>query len=84
MPVESNNALATQVAEPVVGASAGPSPAKRAAPIPKPLRAQAEQVMLGNYAFMDSPSFEQPEIEKDLFSEDEPVLPLVAWYQPDT
>jgi RNA polymerase primary sigma factor len=55
---------------------------KRATPISKILRAQAEQVMQGNYAFMDSPSFNQPDIEAELFSEEEPVLPLVSWYQP--
>jgi len=58
------------------------APAKRAAPISKILRAQAEQVLQGNYAYMDSPSFSSPDIEAELFSEEEPVLPLVSWYQP--
>ena len=54
----------------------------RATPIPRATRAKAEEILLGNYAFMDSPSFRSRNAERDLFSEDEPVLPMVAWYQP--
>jgi len=54
----------------------------RNAPIPKALRAQAEALIEGNYAFMDSPIFRQAGIEKTLFEDAEPSLPLVAWYQP--
>jgi len=55
---------------------------KRPSPIPRALRAEAEQILLGNYAFMHSPTFERPGIEDELFAQDEPTLPLVAWYQP--
>lgn len=54
----------------------------RAAAIPRVLRAKAEEILLGNYAFMDSPPFHEKDCEATLFAEDEPTLPLVAWYQP--
>lgn len=54
----------------------------RATPIPRLLREQAETVLAGNYAFMDSPAFKRKGIEKELFEETERELPLVAWYQP--
>lgn len=50
--------------------------------VPKALRAQVETLLEQNYAFMDSPIFRQAGIEKTLFEEAEPALPLVAWYQP--
>ncbi len=55
---------------------------KRATPIPKAMRAKAEAILLGNYAFMDSPVFLERGLEHKLFSEGEPELPMVAWYQP--
>ncbi|HEX8325170.1 MAG TPA: sigma-70 family RNA polymerase sigma factor [Tepidisphaeraceae bacterium] len=54
----------------------------RLSPIPRALRAQAEEILAGNYAFMDSPPFHEKDCEARLFSEEEPALPLVAWYQP--
>ncbi|HWE96032.1 MAG TPA: sigma-70 family RNA polymerase sigma factor [Tepidisphaeraceae bacterium] len=39
--------------------------------------------MKESYAFMDSPIFEQKDIEKELFNfEKEPQLPMTSWYQP--
>lgn len=58
------------------------APTVRATPIPRLLREQAEGVLAGNYAFMDSPAFKRKGIEKELFEETERELPLVAWYQP--
>lgn len=56
---------------------------KRAAPIPRALRAQAEQILSETYAFMDSPQFARKGIEAELFTEDaEKDLPKTAWYQP--
>src|SRR2546421_7435609 len=58
---------------------------KRAAPVPRALRQQAEALLEENYAFMDSPIFRQKHIETDLFSfehDREPSLPLTSWYQP--
>ncbi|MDB5326921.1 MAG: putative polymerase sigma factor, partial [Phycisphaerales bacterium] len=54
----------------------------RSAAIPRVLRAQAEQILLGTYAFMDSPPFHEKNCEAELFEANEPTLPLVAWYQP--
>jgi RNA polymerase sigma factor (sigma-70 family) len=54
----------------------------RAAPISKALRAQAEEILAGNYAFMDSPLFQEEGVERKLFDEAEKDLPMVAWYQP--
>lgn len=58
------------------------APVIRATPIPRALREQAETVLAGNYAFMDSPAYKRKGIEKELFEETERDLPLVAWYQP--
>ena len=54
------------------------------APIPRHMRQRVELLLPENYAFMDSPSFKNRGIEKELFgSEDhEPVLPLTSWYAP--
>ena len=50
--------------------------------MPKALRQRVESLLDENYAFMDSPIFRQRNIEKELFEEQEPQLPLVSWYQP--
>ncbi|HEX8912930.1 MAG TPA: sigma-70 family RNA polymerase sigma factor [Humisphaera sp.] len=50
--------------------------------VPKALRARVEPLLAGTYAFMDSPIYRQAGIEKQLFEEGEPTLPMVAWYQP--
>jgi len=57
---------------------------QRAKPIPRALRERAEQLLLENYAFMDSPIFKQRGLEQQLFNfeEGEPALPLTDWYQP--
>src|SRR4051812_45256987 len=56
---------------------------QRAKPIPRALREKAEALLEENYAFMDSPTFKQRGIEKQLFDfEVEPQLPLTSWYQP--
>ena len=49
---------------------------------PKALRLKVEPLLEASYAFMDSPIFKEKGIEKKLFEEDAPALPLVAWYQP--
>jgi RNA polymerase sigma factor (sigma-70 family) len=55
----------------------------RRAPIPRAVRQQVETLLLENYAFMDSPMYQQAGVEKNLFSFDvEPVLPKTSWYQP--
>src|SRR3954464_8472198 len=57
----------------------------RAKPIPRALRAQAEAILLENYAFMDSEVYKQRGIEAQLFEFEngqEPALPLTSWYQP--
>lgn len=55
----------------------------RTAPVPRALRAQVEALIDENYAFMDSPIFRRRNIERELFGlEEQPALPLVAWYQP--
>jgi len=59
----------------------------RAKPIPRALRARAEQILAEEYAFMDSPIFRHKGIEAELFSfeekgGEEPSLPLTSWYQP--
>src|SRR4051794_20643771 len=63
------------------------NPANRAKPVPRALRAQAEQILAENYAYMDSPIFKQRGLEAELFSfeekgGEEPALPLTSWYQP--
>src|ERR1700722_13626920 len=51
--------------------------------IPRVLRQQVETIMSESYAFMDSPIFQQKDIERDLFTfETEPALPMTSWYQP--
>ena len=51
--------------------------------IPRALRARVEAIMNESYAFMDSPIFNQKDIEKHLFTFDkEPTLPMTSWYQP--
>jgi RNA polymerase sigma factor (sigma-70 family) len=60
-----------------------PARAPRAKPIPRVLRERAEGLLGENYAFMDSTTFKQRGIEKQLFDFDiEPQLPLTSWYQP--
>lgn len=54
----------------------------KASPIPRVLRKEVETLMLGNYAYIDSPTFERKNVEQELFAEIEPSLPLVSWYQP--
>ena len=58
--------------------------ANRAKPIPRVLRERAEQLLVENYAFMDSPIFKQRGIERELFEfeQGEPALPKTSWYQP--
>jgi RNA polymerase primary sigma factor len=47
------------------------------------MRQKVEELMKESYAFMDSPIFEQKDIEKELFNfEKEPQLPMTSWYQP--
>jgi RNA polymerase primary sigma factor len=51
--------------------------------IPRAMRQKVEPLLEESYAFMDSPIFQQKNIEKELFDFDaEPQLPLVSWYQP--
>ena len=51
--------------------------------IPRSLREHAEQCLAIPYAYMDSEVFAQRNIEQQLFSyEQEPELPLTAWYRP--
>ncbi|MBC7782781.1 MAG: sigma-70 family RNA polymerase sigma factor [Burkholderiales bacterium] len=54
----------------------------RVASIPRLLRQQAEEILVGTYAFMDAPEFRRRDIEQTLFATEEPQLPMVAWYQP--
>ena len=49
---------------------------------PKALREHAEQLLLNSYDYMDSPLFHRRNIEKELFSDADPQLPTVSWYQP--
>ncbi|MDB5355348.1 MAG: putative polymerase sigma factor [Phycisphaerales bacterium] len=57
--------------------------ASSATPIPRSMRQKVEEILKESYAFMDSPIFEQKEIEKELFDfEKEPQLPMTSWYQP--
>lgn len=50
--------------------------------IPRVLRQQAEEILSQNFDYMDSPLFHTRSVEKELFSEPEPQLPEIAWYQP--
>jgi RNA polymerase sigma factor (sigma-70 family) len=53
------------------------------ATIPRAMRHQVEALLEESYAFMDSPVFQQKNIEAELFNfETEPQLPMVSWYQP--
>lgn len=54
----------------------------RKASLPKELREQAERILAGNYAYMDSPSFKRKNIEHELFSDTPATLPMISWYQP--
>jgi len=58
--------------------------ATRKGSVPRALAARVEEILAANYAFMDSPVFKQRTIERELFTFDneEPKLPLTAWYQP--
>jgi len=57
--------------------------ASSATPIPRSMRQKVEEILKESYAFMDSPIFQQKEIEKELFDFDkEPQLPMTSWYQP--
>jgi RNA polymerase primary sigma factor len=60
--------------------------APRQKPIPRALRARAEQILAENYPFMDSETFKQRGLEQSLFDFDEaggePQLPMTSWYQP--
>ena len=58
---------------------------KRQAPISRALRTRVDELLLENYAFMDSPMFRRKNIEKELFTFEEtgePALPMTSWYQP--
>lgn len=50
--------------------------------IPRAVREQAEQLLAKSYDYMDSPLFHRRSIEKELFSDPDPQLPTVSWYQP--
>ena len=51
--------------------------------IPRAMRSRVQELMAGNYAFMESPIFKRRGIEKELFTDDaERALPLTDWYQP--
>jgi len=55
----------------------------RQPPVPRTLRARVELLLEENYAFMDSPTFHERSVEKDLFGPDaEKELPMTSWYQP--
>ena len=58
----------------------------RQKPIPRALRARAEQVLAESYPFMDSETFKQRGLEQTLFDFSEvggePALPMTSWYQP--
>jgi RNA polymerase sigma factor (sigma-70 family) len=65
--------------------SSSASQASRRAPVPRSLRRRVEDLLGGNYAYMDSPVFRRRNIERDLFTFEEnhePQLPRTAWYQP--
>jgi RNA polymerase sigma factor (sigma-70 family) len=50
--------------------------------VSKELREKVEPLLALEYAYMDSPIFKGKSIEKELFSETLPELPMVAWYAP--
>jgi RNA polymerase primary sigma factor len=60
---------------------------KRATPkksrLPRALAARVDEILVLNFAYMDSPIFKNRNIEKELFTfDEEPKLPLTSWYQP--
>jgi len=60
-------------------------PSKAGERIPRALRQKVEALLAESYDFMDSPTFKQKNIEKQLFDFEggvEPALPMTAWYQP--
>jgi RNA polymerase sigma factor (sigma-70 family) len=57
--------------------------ATRKGSVSKTVAKRVEELLAGNYAYMDSPLFAQKNIEKELFTfDEEPKLPLTSWYQP--
>lgn len=50
--------------------------------VSKELREKVEPLLLLEFAYMDSPIFKGKNIEKELFAEELPQLPMVAWYAP--
>jgi len=54
----------------------------RVSGVPRALRQKVEPLLEASYAFMDSPIYKERGIEKKLFEENEPQLPMVGWYQP--
>jgi len=50
--------------------------------VPREIRAKIEPLLELEFAYMDSPLFKNRGIEKQLFGQELPDLPLVAWYQP--
>src|SRR3984957_18196209 len=50
--------------------------------VPRATRVRVESLLNENFKFMDSHVFRRKYIEKELFSEAEPELPLTNWYQP--
>lgn len=50
--------------------------------VSKELREKVEPLLAQEYAYMDSPIFKNKNIEKELFAEELPELPMVAWYAP--
>jgi RNA polymerase sigma factor (sigma-70 family) len=76
-------AMATVMVNKKMAVKSVSGPVMRAIPIPRALRQRAEELLLENYAFMDSPLFRRKHIERELFTEDaERDLPLTSWYQP--
>ena len=60
------------------------SATSRKGSVSKAVARRVEELLAGNYAYMDSPLFAQKSIEKELFTFDneEPKLPMTSWYQP--
>src|SRR3954464_3453646 len=57
--------------------------ATRKRSVSKAVAARVQELLAGNYAFMDSPIFKHKNIERELFTfDEEPKLPLTSWYQP--
>src|SRR3954467_6093 len=57
--------------------------ATRKGSVSKAVARRVEELLAGNYAYMDSPLFAQKNIEKELFTfDEEPKLPMTSWYQP--